>query len=179
MQQIYELLEKDHREVQSLLQQIEDALEDEDFDHAEDLFQKAKAELTAHSKAEEEVFYEPLKVVSLEEEGEELAWEGEEEHHVVALLLNELSRLGADEDAWKAKLKVLSELVDHHIEEEEGEIFEEARKCFSDEDAEEIAENFEELKETYLSMVDEALAADIEIFNNPVLSGGGYQEELR
>lgn len=56
-----------------------------------------------------------LKVASRDEEGEE--------HLVIALLLNELSRMDVDDTDWKAKLTVLSEIVDHHVEEEEGEIF--------------------------------------------------------
>lgn len=177
--QIYELLKKDHREVKKLFEEIKECLEAEQFYQAESLYETLKTELTAHSKAEQEVFYEPLKVASEEQEGEELVWEGEEEHHVIALLLNELSRIKADEEEWKGKLTVLSEIVDHHVEEEEGEIFKEAKKCFSDEDAERIAQNMQDLKEEYKGMVDSALAEDIELFLHPMLhTSSGQGSEL-
>lgn len=169
MMTIYELLRKDHREVEKLFESIEDCLDDENFSKAQSLFETLRTELVAHSKAEQEVFYEPLKVVSHDEEGKDLSWEGEQEHHVIALLLNELSRLPVEEEAWKAKIKVLSEIVDHHVEEEEGEIFKEARKCFSNQEAKEIARNMMELKEAYKKNVDRALKEDIAIFLNPLI----------
>ncbi|WP_413942798.1 hemerythrin domain-containing protein [Bdellovibrio sp. HCB-162] len=165
--EIYELLKKDHKEVKSLFHKIEDALEEEDFDEVESLFSEVRDQLTAHSKAEAEVFYQPLKMIA-EEEGEELAWEGEEEHHVVALVLNELSRISVDEEPWKAKFTVLTELVNHHVQEEEGEIFKAAKRYFSSDDAEEMAENMESLKQTYLGMVDSALDEDIALLLNTV-----------
>ncbi len=110
---IYDLLKKDHREVKSLFEEIKSNLEDENFNEVEALFETLRTELTAHAKAEQEVFYEPLKASTEREEGEDVSWEGEEEHHVIALLLNELSRLEVNGEDWKAKLTVLSEIVDH------------------------------------------------------------------
>ncbi|UOF01319.1 hemerythrin domain-containing protein [Bdellovibrio reynosensis] len=178
---IYELLKKDHREVEKLFKQIEECMDEEEFDQAESLFDTLRTELTAHSKAEAEVFYQPLKMVAKNDEGEDLAWEGEQEHHVVALMLNELSRLRAeaDEEEYKSKIKVLCELVDHHVEEEEGEIFPEAKKVFSNKEAEEIGRNFQELKERYKGMVDAALAEDIAILMNPIAKKGRVQNIQR
>ncbi|WP_374073471.1 hemerythrin domain-containing protein [Bdellovibrio bacteriovorus] len=167
---IYELLKNDHREVKKMFEKIKDCLEDEDLSKAETIFDTLKTELAAHAKAEEEVFYEPLRIASRDEEGEDLAWEGNEEHHVISLLLNELSRMDVDDKDWKAKLTVLSEIVDHHVEEEEGEIFKEAKKCFSDEEAREIAKNMEELKDLYKDRIDEALSEDVEILMHPMRS---------
>ncbi|WII72578.1 hemerythrin domain-containing protein [Bdellovibrio sp. 22V] len=178
MKTIYEVLEKDHREVETLFEEIEDALEN-DRDMVPELFDTLKTELTAHAKAEQEVFYEPLKVMAEDEEGHELSWEGGEEHHVICLLLNELSRIPFDSDQWAAKLKVLSELVDHHVEEEEEEIFKEAKKVFSNDDARQMAESLEELKEVYKGKIDEALAEDVELFMHPMLSEQGRSMEQR
>ncbi|MFV3409636.1 hemerythrin domain-containing protein [Bdellovibrio bacteriovorus] len=166
--QIYELLKKDHREVKKMFEQAQGALDDGNLFEAEKVFYKMRTELTAHSKSEEEVFYQPLKALARDEKSEELSWEGQEEHHVIALLLNELSRISVNEDAWKAKLTVLSELVDHHVEEEEGEIFKVAKKHFSDAEAEEIAEQMTALKERYKTMIDDALEEDVEIFTHPM-----------
>lgn len=174
--QIYDLLIEDHRNVEDMFEQIEDALDAENYAQAEEVFEKLKVALTSHSKAEEEAFYEPLKIMTRDKNnGEELIWEGAEEHHVAALLLNELSRMDVEEEAWKGKVKVLCELIEHHVEEEESRIFQEAKKCFSKEEATEIASNFKELKEEYKTMVDEALAEDIEILMNPAPSSGSHQ----
>lgn len=162
---IYELLKSDHQEVKNLFKQIKGALEEEDFSKVEFLFSEVRDNLTTHSKAEAEVFYQPLKT-AIESIGEDLAWEGEEEHHLIALLLNELSRLQVDEPVWKAKFNVLTEFVNHHVEGEEGNIFKIARKHFSDKEAEEMAMNMEKLKATYLDMVDSALNEDIALLLN-------------
>lgn len=166
--QIYDLLMDDHRSVEQMFETIEDALDSENYAKAEEVFGQLKIALTAHSKAEEESFYEPLKILARDKEGHDLAWEGAEEHHVAALLLNELSRIDVEEIPWKGKLKVLCELIEHHVEEEENEIFKEAKKYFSAEEAREMGNNFRELKEEYKTMVDEALAEDIEILLHPL-----------
>jgi len=57
--------------------------------------------------------------------------EGYEEHAVVKQLLSELDELSKDDETWGAKLKVLQENVEHHVEEEEGEMFPSARKVLS------------------------------------------------
>ncbi|MGZ3768755.1 MAG: hemerythrin domain-containing protein [Bdellovibrio sp.] len=175
--EIYDVLKKDHQEVKKLLNEIEKYLDEERFDEAQDLFDTVKTEIIAHSKSEEEVFYQPLKAILKEKHDEELPWQGEQEHHVVSLLLNELARLELEEEEWKAKLKVVKELVEHHVEEEENEIFAVAKKTFSHEEAEEIAANMEELKEQYKETIDSAMAEDMEILLGPLLrksrKGGG------
>ncbi|WP_413568410.1 hemerythrin domain-containing protein [Bdellovibrio sp. HCB117] len=168
MASIYDMLKKDHREVEQLFEKIEDCLDGEEYAEAEHLFDTLKTELTAHAKAEEQVFYEPLKTAAKEKEGEELAWEGGEEHHVMALLLNELSRMDAEEEEWKAKIKVLCEIVEHHVEEEEGEIFPQAKKWFTKEQEQQIAEDMKEMKNKYKTKVEEALEEDIEILMHPL-----------
>lgn len=165
---IYEHLKKDHRKVKSLFQEIESYLKESNFDDAEKVFDTLKTELTAHSKAEEEVFYQPLKAIAQSQEDKDLMWQSEQEHHVVALLLNELSRMDIEDVEWEAKIKVLSELVDTHVSKEEGEVFSKAKKLFSEEEAKEMDESMEELEEQYKGMVDSALAEDIEILLSPL-----------
>lgn len=167
--QIYDVLISDHRNVEDLFNQIESALDSGLYINAEELFEQLKISLTAHAKAEEEVFYEPLKIITRREDGgSDLIWEGTEEHHVASLILNELSRLDVEEPSWKSKLSVLCDLIASHVHEEENRIFNEARKYFSKEESHEMAHNFFELKEEYKTMVDEALAEDIELLLNPI-----------
>jgi hemerythrin superfamily protein len=165
---IYEVLKRDHRHVEHLFKRIEKALDKKDFSEVPELFDELKTELTAHSKAEQEVFYQPLKVLSADPEGKDLSWEGEEEHHVIRLLLSELSRVPFHSEEWGAKIKVLCEVVDHHVEEEEEEIFAQARKVFSDEETEQIAEDMELLKAQYKTQIDETLDEDVQLLLRPV-----------
>lgn len=170
---IYEVLKRDHRHVEHLFKRIDKALSKKDFSEVPELFDELKTELTAHTKAEQEVFYQPLKVLSVDPDGKGLSWEGEEEHHVIRLLLSELSRVPFHSEEWSAKMKVLNEVVDHHVEEEEEEIFKKARKVFADEETEKIAEDMELLKAQYKTQIDEALEEDLQIFLRPV-SHGSY-----
>lgn len=165
---IYEVLKRDHRHVEHLFKRIQKSLDRKDLSEVPELFDELKTELTAHSKAEQEVFYQPLKVLSRNEEGEDLSWEGDEEHHVIRLLLSELSRVPFHSEEWAAKMKVLCEVVDHHVEEEEEEIFKEARKVFTEDEADKIADEMESLKTLYKTQVDEALAEDVQLLLKPV-----------
>lgn len=165
---IYEVLKRDHRHVEHLFKRIEKALDKKDFSEVPELFDELKTELTAHSKAEQEVFYQPLKVLAADPEGKDLSWEGEEEHHVIRLLLSELSRVPFHSEEWAAKMKVLNEVVDHHVEEEEDEIFAQARQVFSDEETEGIAEDMELLKAQYKTQIDETLDEDVQLLLRPI-----------
>jgi hemerythrin superfamily protein len=165
---IYEVLKRDHRHVEHLFKRIAKGLEKKDFSEVPELFDELKTELTAHSKAEQEVFYQPLKILAGNKDGKDLSWEGEEEHHVIRLLLSELSRVPFHSEEWSAKLKVLGEVVSHHVEEEEQEIFKVGRKVFSEDDAERIAEDMESLKAQYKSLIDETLNEDVQILLRPI-----------
>lgn len=159
---IYELLKKDHRTVKGLFKKLKKAKGEE----AKTIFNDIKAELIVHATAEEECFYAPLRTAS-QEEGEELAWEGKEEHHVVALLLNELAVLQPDTEAWTAKVTVLEEMIDHHVEEEESEIFSAAREVFSTKEAQDMAKEMKTLKMTYEVKIPQLLKKHVELFKDP------------
>lgn len=143
---IYERLEKDHRAVEDIFEQILDS-SDGAKKTREKLFSKLKSELIAHSKAEEKIFYPRLK-----EEGElrEQVLESLEEHHEVELLLDELDELEVDDERWMAKMRVLQENVEHHVEEEEDELFEEARSVLDDDEATDLCKRFDEEKSQLL-----------------------------
>ena len=144
---VYELLKKDHREVKQLFKQIEETSSRAEKKRTE-LFEKLKKELIAHSKAEEKAFYSRLKK---EDETKEDTLEAVEEHHVVDVLLKELSSMPVTSDEWMAKFSVLKENVMHHVKEEEEELFKEAKEVISGEEAEEVGEEVEKQKKKYLS----------------------------
>jgi hemerythrin superfamily protein len=135
---IYDELKSDHDKVRAVLAEISD-MSEKASKRREKAFLQLKEMMTAHSRAEERIFYTALKEF---EETKSDALEGYEEHHVVDVLLREIARLDPGGERWKAKFTVLKENIEHHAQEEEGEIFNAARKVLSDEEAEEMAEKF-------------------------------------
>jgi hemerythrin-like domain-containing protein len=121
-----ELLLEDHRKVKGIMAELEPTTE-RAVKTREELFSKLKLELTVHEIIEEEIFYPTLRQ---HPKAEDIVLEGYEEHHVVDLLLGELSGLSVDDETWGAKAKVMIENVEHHIEEEEGDMFKKARQVF-------------------------------------------------
>jgi hypothetical protein len=122
------LLKKDHREVERYFQDYE-GLEDDAEKLA--LAQKICAALTVHAQIEEEIFYP-------EERGEvddDLLDEALVEHASAKALIAEIQSMKPGDDLYDAKVKVLGEYIQHHVKEEEGEMFPEAQKTDLDLDA--------------------------------------------
>ncbi len=130
------MLTDDHRAVKKLLSELESTTE-RGVKTREDLFSRIKAELTVHEIIEEEIFYPALKE---HPKAKEIVLEGYEEHNVVDTLMSELSALPFDHETWGAKAKVMQENIEHHIEEEEGEMFKKARQVFDESELEELGE---------------------------------------
>jgi iron-sulfur cluster repair protein YtfE (RIC family) len=120
------LLERDHTKMKGLLGRL-DATTVRAKVTRRDLFGRIKAELTVHETIEEEIFYPALKA---HPRARDIVLEGIEEHNVVDSLLGELTDLSPDHETWGAKARVMRENVEHHIEEEEGEMFRKARQIF-------------------------------------------------
>ena len=120
------LLKTDHDKVKSLLTDL-DSTTERGVKTRTELFARIKAELTVHEIIEEEIFYPELKS---HPKAKDIVLEGYEEHHVVDLLMGELESLPVDDETWGAKSLVMKENVEHHIEEEEGEMFKQARAVF-------------------------------------------------
>jgi hemerythrin-like domain-containing protein len=120
------MLKDDHDKVKELLTQLEATTERGEKTRAE-LFSTIKGELTVHEIIEEEIFYPALKS---HPKAKDIVLEGYEEHHVVDLLMSELEGLDVTDETWGAKATVMKENIEHHIEEEEGEMFKQARAVF-------------------------------------------------
>ena len=138
----FQLLKEDHQKVSGIFQQLEPTTERAEKTRTE-LFAKLRDELEIHTKVEEAVFYPAIKQAA---ETREIVLEGFEEHHVIKMLLKELDSMPVDTEQWTAKLKVLQENVEHHVEEEEEEMFQKARQVLSEDDITRLGEQMEELK---------------------------------
>ena len=127
-----ELLKKQHREVKALFKKTEDA---EGASERRRLMTEIARALEVHMTIEEEIFYPALREVE-SKNAEEMVNEAYEEHHVVDLVLKELPEVDPEDERFEAKMTVLSELIQHHVEEEEKEMFKLAGKLDRQEQAE-------------------------------------------
>ncbi|HSK92601.1 MAG TPA: hemerythrin domain-containing protein [Candidatus Angelobacter sp.] len=136
------LLKDDHDKVKKMLADGEETTERAEVGRTE-LFAKLKEEMLIHERIEEEIFYPALKE---HPNAKEIVLEGFEEHHVVDEIMGELEATPVTDEQWAAKFKVMKENIEHHIEEEEGEMFDTARQVFSTEELEELGARMLELK---------------------------------
>ncbi len=137
-QDIYTLLKEDHKKLQNLFNEILDNCQ-----ISTQTFSEAKNMLQAHSKSEEKHFYSAIK------QGDAMTFlvnEGVEAHRQAANLANEIANSRESSETWLPKVKVLSDMVNHHIEEEENMVFEGAKNIIDDQQAMDIAKRFEEDK---------------------------------
>lgn len=125
-----ELLETDHRRLEDLFAQGEKTTS-RGVKTRNELLATLARELNAHELIEEKVLYPALQA---HPQAKDIVLEGYQEHHVADLILAELKGLARDDEQWGAKFKVLKENIEHHIKEEEGEMFRTARGIFSREE---------------------------------------------
>jgi hemerythrin superfamily protein len=128
-QDAIKLLMADHDEVEALFKQFQKA-KGGDSQKADIVEQICKA-LTVHAEIEEEIFY-PAARDALAEKGEDMLDEAEVEHASIKNLVEQLQDADPDEEMYDAKVKVLCEYVNHHVKEEEGEIFPKVKKTKMD-----------------------------------------------
>jgi len=149
---VLKLLKKDHSDVQSLFSKFDHSGKSSHQKKGE-LFEKIRRELQIHSRAEEEIFYPALK--SLNGEGRKLVTEALKEHRDIDELLTRISRLTPADKNFDERMETLIETVDHHVAEEEGEIFRFAEENYSPEELEELGRQIEERKK----IIDRQMAA--------------------
>jgi iron-sulfur cluster repair protein YtfE (RIC family) len=145
------LLKQDHDKVRSLLKRFE-AAGDGAQRQKQELFEEIRTELEIHSAIEEEIFYPAVKALRTEE-AEEIVDESMEEHAIVKRLLDELAATDADDETFDAKMKVLKENVEHHADEEEDEMFPEAKSGLEGRTLEELGRKMEQRKEALKSQL--------------------------
>ena len=136
----FNLLKADHRKVEKLFSQLESASGQAKMR----VFEQIKTELELHTHIEESIFYPALEKPK---QTHDLTLEAYEEHDVVKKLLREMSKAKSANEEWQAKAKVLQENVEHHVEEEENELFVKAEAALSEEQIEALGEQMETEKE--------------------------------
>ena len=137
-----ELLKEDHQKVKGLFQEIRKS---SDRRRQKELFDKINTELEIHTHIEETVFYPAIEE---QEELKDMVAEALEEHHQAKELLEKLETLRADDHDFGSQLQQLMEAVEHHVEEEEGEMFPKIREVFDEDELEQLGEDLESAKGT-------------------------------
>lgn len=140
-----ELLKQQHEEVSKLFKKYE-KLADHDDEERQELFEQIADRLGAHAKIEELYFYPAMKKDDTEDDLREAV----EEHLVVKRLIADLISMDAADEEFDAKMKVLQENVEHHVEEEEKDLFKSARKLLSKEQLEDLGIQMEEEFDTLM-----------------------------
>ena len=138
----FELLEDDHKKVKKLLSELDDTTE-RGVKTREELFARIKQEMLVHESIEEELLYPTLKE---HDKTKDVSLEGYEEHHVVNEIMAELEQTPVDDERWAAKFAVMKENVEHHIEEEEEEMFKKGRQVLDQSQIDELGERMEKRK---------------------------------
>jgi hemerythrin superfamily protein len=114
------MLKQDHKKVKKAFQDFERLSERDQADECQALVMQTCADLTVHTTLEEEIFYPAIRAAMREQS---LIDEAEVEHASAKTLIADLQQLPPEDRAWAATFKVLGEYVQHHIKEEESEIF--------------------------------------------------------
>lgn len=140
---IFDILKEDHEKARYLFNKIEKGGGKRDAGTLQKLFSQIEEELEVHMEGEERFFYTALE----KNEGmRDKVLQAYEEHQVAKTLLGTFTNLAADDERWMAKLTVLNEIVEHHMQEEEQEIFKLAKKALDKEEAHQIALSFQQHK---------------------------------
>jgi hemerythrin superfamily protein len=120
------ILKADHDKVKKLFKEFERQHEEEATAEMEQIAEQICNELTIHATVEEELFY-PAVRDAIEED--DLLDEAEVEHQTAKDLIAQIKSMTASDEKYAAKVCVLGEYINHHVEEEQGEMFPKARKA--------------------------------------------------
>jgi len=140
-----ELLKEDHKTVKKLFKSFE-AAGDAEEDEKKTIVEQITNALEVHATIEEEIFYPAVKKARAQQTKDEVL-EAYEEHKQIKILLGALKGLSSDDETYDMKVKVLKEDVEHHVKEEEGEMFPDARKFLRKEGLQSLGEKMSERKE--------------------------------
>jgi len=154
--QLFDLLKKDHRQVEQIMSQLEDVSEEQ----REELFSALQDEYTEHCQLEEKFFYPQLQKVN---ELKELAEDALEEHGQTKDLLAQLEDLLDEEDEFDSTFEEFRDAVQHHVKEEENKVFRRCTDFISDQQLRDIAMKCVQEKEKL----------------HPSPSGGGSKKKSR
>jgi hemerythrin-like domain-containing protein len=140
------LLKEDHEKVRTLLEGLEKAT----GARREKLLGQIEQELEVHTTIEEEIFYPAFRAAAKKKDDQTMFYEAIEEHRVAKSVMPD-AREGENNEELKAKAKVLKELIEHHAEEEEKEMFPRAKQVMERAELRELGERMQQRKEELMA----------------------------
>jgi hemerythrin superfamily protein len=146
------LLTEDHKRIKAMLAEGDKTTERGEKTRQE-LFERLKETMVAHESMEEQVLYPALKA---HPKAKDMTLEAFEEHHVVDEIFEELEATPVTDEKWGAKFTVARENIEHHIGEEEDEMFKTCRQIFSEDELEQMGARMAEIQ----SLAKQVLSAD-------------------
>lgn len=146
MPHITEKLHEDHQKVEQIFRKLKDTTDDAEKTRL-DLCQKLKHELLAHAEFEESVFYPTVR----ERNGaDQRVSEAIEEHQQVKSMLEEIEQMEPTSAVFLDKIAELESAVQHHVDEEESEIFPVARKTIEENEGEQMSQRHDQMVQQYM-----------------------------
>jgi hemerythrin-like domain-containing protein len=140
------ILKGDHQRVRQLLRRLENTT-DRAATQRKDLLSEIENEVKVHTTVEEEIFYPAFKEAVRSKSDKETYFEAIEEHHVVDLVMPEIKSTEAASEQFGAKAKVLKDLIEHHAQEEESQMFPKARKAMTPGELDELGKRIQSRKQ--------------------------------
>jgi len=140
-----DLLKTDHEKVKGILNQLSEST-DRALKKRAELLDKLELEISIHTQLEEQILYPAFKEAGGKEQ-DEMYYEAKEEHRTVdSLVLPDLKSTDPSTPEFAGRVKVVKELLEHHIEEEETEMFPQAKKLLGNAKLEELGKEMEVMK---------------------------------
>lgn len=140
-----DILKTDHEKVKGILNQLSEST-DRALKKRVELLDKLELEITIHTQLEEQILYPAFKEAGGKEQ-DEMYYEAKEEHRTVdSLVLPDLKSTDPSSPEFAGRVKVVKELLEHHIEEEETEMFPQAKKLLGNAKLEELGKEMEVMK---------------------------------
>lgn len=168
---VFEILGDDHDKVKGLLEKLEETTE-RAVKTRESLFARVNDDLTVHARIEESLFYP---VLEDKEQTQAITLKAYETHGVIKRLLSELSAISVESPEWTAKLKVLKDTVEQHVEDEEGEMFKGARQALTKKEIDTLTDQVQDARRK----PEEVLAAESQTRRPSVRAGAAANEPAR
>ena len=144
------ILTEDHKKVRKLLDELA-ATTERAVKTRQQLLKDIETDIRVHAQLEEEIFYPAYKVAAEKSEDRKLFFEAHEEHHMVDVVLAEIKDTDPSTEPFAAKAKVLKDLVEHHADEEEEDMFPRARQLMDEGTLVDLAEEMEERRAELLT----------------------------
>jgi hemerythrin superfamily protein len=141
------LLKADHKKVKELFAQVEETSERAKA-QLQRLGDEICAELTVHTQIEEKIFYPAIQERTKRghKDEKDLVLEAYEEHAAAKTVIGDIEATDPGDESYKPKITALSELIDHHVKEEESELFPAVQELFDQDELIELGRRLAELK---------------------------------